>query len=73
MPLKVIRGKNKESYRCTADNGVGNPLTKGCHCQYSVWVRVIIIVMDTDTHCIGQTSDRATDKSWGWTKHNLLT
>ena len=28
MPLKVIRGKNKEKYRCTADNGVGNPLTK---------------------------------------------
>ncbi|XP_029205398.2 LOW QUALITY PROTEIN: tyrosine kinase receptor Cad96Ca-like [Acropora millepora] len=28
MPLKVIRGKNKESYRCTAYNGVGNPLTK---------------------------------------------
>ena len=28
MPLKVIRGKNKESYRCTAGNGVGNPLTK---------------------------------------------
>ncbi|XP_067030263.1 fibroblast growth factor receptor 1-like isoform X3 [Acropora muricata] len=28
MPLKVIRGKNKEIYRCTTDNGVGNPLTK---------------------------------------------
>ncbi|XP_074634733.1 lachesin-like [Acropora palmata] len=28
MPLSIIRGKTKESYRCTADNGVGNPLTK---------------------------------------------
>ncbi|XP_015751961.1 PREDICTED: fibroblast growth factor receptor homolog 1-like [Acropora digitifera] len=28
MPLKIFRGKNKESYRCTAYNGVGNPLTK---------------------------------------------
>ncbi|XP_067031299.1 fibroblast growth factor receptor 3-like isoform X1 [Acropora muricata] len=28
MPLKVLNGKNKERYRCTADNGVGKPLTK---------------------------------------------
>ena len=28
MPLNITRGKTKESYRCTADNGVGNPLTK---------------------------------------------
>jgi len=27
MPLNIIRGKTKESYRCTADNGVRNPLT----------------------------------------------
>ncbi|XP_015777830.1 PREDICTED: uncharacterized protein LOC107355763 [Acropora digitifera] len=27
MPLNIIRGKTKESYRCTADNGVANPLT----------------------------------------------
>ncbi|XP_067033062.1 fibroblast growth factor receptor 1-like isoform X2 [Acropora muricata] len=27
-PLNVTRGKNEESYRCTAYNGVGNPLTK---------------------------------------------
>jgi len=28
MPLNIIGGKNKESYRCTTDNGFGNPLTK---------------------------------------------
>ncbi|XP_044180729.1 fibroblast growth factor receptor 4-like [Acropora millepora] len=28
MPLNIIGGKNEESYQCTADNGVGNPLTK---------------------------------------------
>ena len=28
MPLIITGGKNKESYRCTADNGVGNPLIK---------------------------------------------
>ena len=28
MPLNITGGKNEESYRCTADNGVGNPLTK---------------------------------------------
>ena len=29
MPLNIIRGiKAKETYRCTADNGVGNALTK---------------------------------------------
>ena len=29
MPLNIIRGiKAKETYRCTADNGVGNVLTK---------------------------------------------
>ncbi|XP_074634711.1 uncharacterized protein LOC141893222 isoform X2 [Acropora palmata] len=28
MPLNIIRGKNKESYRCTAHNGIGNPLIK---------------------------------------------
>ncbi|XP_067031701.1 fibroblast growth factor receptor-like isoform X3 [Acropora muricata] len=32
MPLNIIPGKNEkkknESYRCTADNGVGNPLAK---------------------------------------------
>jgi len=28
MPFNIVGGKNKESYRCTADNGVGNPLTK---------------------------------------------
>ncbi|XP_067030311.1 uncharacterized protein [Acropora muricata] len=31
MPLNIIRGKNKESYRCTADNGVENPLTMDVH------------------------------------------
>ena len=28
MPLNITGGKNEERYRCTADNGVGNPLTK---------------------------------------------
>ena len=28
MPLKITGGKNEEVYRCTADNGVGKPLTK---------------------------------------------
>ncbi|XP_044180726.1 fibroblast growth factor receptor 4-like [Acropora millepora] len=28
MPLNITGGKNEESYRCTADNGIGNPLTK---------------------------------------------
>ena len=28
MPLNITEGKNEESYRCTADNGIGNPLTK---------------------------------------------
>ena len=28
MPLKITGGKNAESYRCTADNGVRKPLTK---------------------------------------------
>ncbi|XP_044180706.1 fibroblast growth factor receptor 3-like [Acropora millepora] len=28
MPLNITGGKNEESYRCAADNGVGNPLTK---------------------------------------------
>jgi len=28
MPLIITGGKNKESYRCTADNEVGNPLIK---------------------------------------------
>ena len=28
MPLKITRGKDEESYRCTANNSVGNPLTK---------------------------------------------
>ena len=28
MPLNIIGGKNEESYQCTADNGVGNPLSK---------------------------------------------
>ena len=36
-PLNVTRGKNEESYRCTAYNGVGNPLTKvvkiTIHCE----------------------------------------
>lgn len=27
MPLNIIGGKNKESYRCSANNGVGDPLT----------------------------------------------
>jgi len=28
MPLNIIGGKSEGSYRCTADNGVGNSLTK---------------------------------------------
>ena len=28
MPLKITGGKDGGSYRCTADNGVGKPLTK---------------------------------------------
>ena len=28
MPLNITGEKDKESYRCTADNGVGKPLTK---------------------------------------------
>ena len=28
MPLFIISGRNEESYRCTADNGVGKPLSK---------------------------------------------
>ena len=28
MPLNITGGKNEESYRCTAYNGIGNPLTK---------------------------------------------
>ena len=28
MPLNITGGKNEESYQCTADNVVGNPLTK---------------------------------------------
>ena len=28
MPLSITGGKNAESYRCTAGNGVGKPLTK---------------------------------------------
>ena len=28
MPLNITGGKNEESYRCKADNGIGNPLTK---------------------------------------------
>ena len=28
MPVTISRGKNEESYRCTANNGVGIPLTK---------------------------------------------
>ena len=28
MPLNITGGNEKGSYRCTADNGVGNPLTK---------------------------------------------
>ena len=27
MPLSITGGKNEEKYSCTADNGVGNPLT----------------------------------------------
>ena len=28
MPLTITEEKNEESYRCTADNGVGKNLTK---------------------------------------------
>ena len=28
MPFNITGGKDKGSYRCTADNGVGKPLTK---------------------------------------------
>ncbi|XP_015751955.1 PREDICTED: fibroblast growth factor receptor 2-like isoform X3 [Acropora digitifera] len=28
MPLNITGGKNEESYRCTAYNGIGNPLSK---------------------------------------------
>ena len=28
MPLNITGEKNEESYRCTADNGIGNPLSK---------------------------------------------
>ena len=28
MPLNIHGGKNEERYRCSADNGVGKPLTK---------------------------------------------
>ena len=28
MPLNITGGKNEESYRCTASNGIGNPLSK---------------------------------------------
>ena len=61
MPLNITRGKNKESYRCTADNGVGNPLTKDvivntlCEC--------LIVVMETGAYCIDQTRGTAADES----------
>ena len=28
MPLNITGGKNAESFRCTADNGIGKPLSK---------------------------------------------
>ena len=31
MPLNIIRGKDEEIYKCTANNGVGKPLTKDVH------------------------------------------
>ena len=53
MPLKIIRGKNEESYRCTASNGVGNPLTKdvlvNILCEYK---GIIIVVAETGAHRI---------------------
>ena len=35
MPLKITGEKDKGSYRCTADNGVGKPLIK--HVFVDVW------------------------------------
>ncbi|XP_015751965.1 PREDICTED: hemicentin-1-like [Acropora digitifera] len=31
MPLTISRGKDEEIYRCTANNGVGKPLTEDVH------------------------------------------
>ncbi|KAK2549873.1 Basement membrane-specific heparan sulfate proteoglycan core protein, partial [Acropora cervicornis] len=44
MPLAIIRGKNKESYRCTANNGVGKPLSKD--------VNINILCEETSTQVI---------------------
>ena len=49
MPLNITRGKNKESYRCTADNGVGNPLTKdvivNTLCEYLIVVMRLVHIV----------------------------
>ena len=39
MPLQNISRQDQGGYRCTADNGVGSPVTKDTfitvHCEYS--------------------------------------
>ncbi|XP_074633148.1 hemicentin-1-like isoform X3 [Acropora palmata] len=42
MPLFIISGRNEESYRCTADNGVGKPLSKDVFVDIQVPVRPMV-------------------------------
>ncbi|XP_015769891.1 PREDICTED: fibroblast growth factor receptor 4-like isoform X11 [Acropora digitifera] len=42
MPLSITRGKNEESYRCNAYNGVGNPLTKVIKITFHFLPKVIL-------------------------------
>ena len=67
MPLTITGGRNEESYRCTADNGVGKPLTRlstsifcvgksnnnSCYCIYR----------ERGARCIDQTRGTAADRS----------
>ena len=58
MPLNIIGGKDKGSYRCNADNGVGKPLSKdvfvnvqGAY-KYSALTKQLlqkVVTEDTDT------------------------
>ena len=57
MPLNIIGGKDKGSYRCNADNGVGKPLSKDVFVnvqgeyKYSALTRQLlqkVVTEDTD-------------------------
>ena len=58
MPLNIIGGKDKGSYRCNADNGVGKPLSKDVFVnvqgeyKFSALTRQLlqkVVTEDTDT------------------------